>query len=324
MSTTPLPNLISDARAQSVVAFNPGLAKICAAVPGYIGNLITAASAAIRAITMRDITPNSYIEYYDGENWPYATIQLRQWPIASVSRLAINPQCAITITNTDMTNNQYADVATVDDGNGNCLSVTLNRFAAGVNVTNTLTAAAYPSMTQLAAAINAIGSSWGATVQQTMGNYAVSTLRPLQGNVSAFNSGAALELYLDNPLYGGPGSYGFWGDGSPTSWAVQNGWRLDGQIGVIWGCFPAPSMGIRVEYSTYCPDGTITVPQDIQQATVQAIQILYQLDKLNFTVSSERLGPQAATFDTKASLYADKTFMGILSPYMDRAKMAIH
>jgi len=323
MSAPCLPNLISDARVQSVVALNQGLAALCTTVPGYLGNLIQAASATVRAITMRDITPNSYIEYYNGGNAPYDVLSLRQYPIAGINRLAINPQCAITITNTDTTDNQYADVSTTDDGLGNCLAVVLNRFAAGVNVSTTFTAAAYPSLTALAAGINALGSSWGATIQSTVGNYATSTLRTLQGNVSAFNSGAALELYLDTPLYGGPGSFSFWGDGSPSSWGVQNGWRLDANLGVIWGCFPAWQMGIRVEYSTYCPDGTICVPQDIQQATLRAIQILYQLDATNPAITSLRLGPQAVTYDIKQSVYNDATIKGLLSKYIAREKMAI-
>lgn len=299
---------------------NATLAALNTSNPLYLASLISTASAAIQGECARTFVLANYVEYYDGGNYPYDVLQLRNFPVTTVTRLSINPTTVITISNSDTTTNQYADVSTTDDGVGNCLSVVLSRTASGVKTSNTLTAAGNVTISALAITINALGNGWSAAVatsSPSYANYGTSTLKPLQGAMSAFDSGAGLVAFIGQPAYGGLGT--FWGDGSVDGCGVTQGWRLDAPKGIVWGCLPSCKQGIRVDYTA----GYAVIPQDIQQACLRVCDLIYENDRRDSAVGSERIGPYSQEFiKNPQGVMRDGTVQSLIGRYKDWSKLA--
>lgn len=299
---------------------NASLSALNTSNPLYLAALISTASAAIQGECARKFVLANYVEYYDGGNYPYDVLQLRNFPVTVVTRLSINPIPVITIANSDPTTNQYADVSTTDDGTGNCLAVVLSRTASGATTSSTLTSAANVTFSALATAINALGNGWTATVASSSpsyANYGTATLKPLQGAMSAFQSGAELIAYTNQSAYGGTGT--FWGESSIDGSGISRGWRLDAPKGIVWGCLPACKQGIRIDYTA----GFAVIPQDIQQACLRVCNLIYENDRRDSAVMSERIGPYTQEFvkDPKGVM-RDGTVQALIGRYKDWSKLA--
>lgn len=278
-----------------------------------LAHFITAASEAISGLCKRTFTLTSYTDRYSGAGQPYQEIQLGEFPVTQIDRVATSPQSVLMIQNTS-TANQRATVATTATG------LKLVRVASAVSTPSTLAFSSYPTLTLLAAAITGLGNGWLATVATPYGNYASADLLPLQGAASAMNAGMSLELYTEDlgawSATGFQFGFGSIGDGV--------GWRLDADTGYLVGYFPQGRLNIRVDYTA----GYADIPEDIQEACVQMCQDLYQSSLINNNVSSAKLGPFSYTLANKtggamnggwASL--SPKVAGLLRRFSDDAKL---
>lgn len=246
---------------------NAVLSALNTSNPTALASLISAASVAIERYCHRTFSLQSYSEIYSGGGIPYSEIQLANYPVVEITRIATSPQGVLLITNTGTTTNQRATISTTSTG------LRLVRVASGTSTTTDLAFATYPTISALATAVGLLGSGWTATVQGSFGSYPTTDLMALQGATSALSngSGATLEMYTED---------------SPAS-----GWRLDANIGYLSGRWPQGSLNIRIDYRA----GFEEIPEDVQQACVQQVQDLYQAAGINSNVASAKLGPFAYT-----------------------------
>jgi hypothetical protein len=129
-----------------------------------LSTLITAYSEAIEKYCRRRFVSTSYDELYDGNG--ERRMLLRQYPIQSVQAVRYRPVTVLKITNTTAANVQ-ARVSVLSTG------LQLVSVNAGIKTTVTagLTFAGNPTLTALAAAVNAVGNGWSAQVVGDSTNY---------------------------------------------------------------------------------------------------------------------------------------------------------
>ncbi len=285
--------------------------------PSYLASLITAASDAIRHACHRDFTQTSYTEYYSGSANPGAAepLRLRQYPVVEITRVASSPRPALIVVNSDSATNQRATVETTQT------AVQLVRVASAVPTTVMLNYADYPTVGQLAGAINALADGWSASVQtQTItgdfSKWPTADFRPLQGAVTAFLGGACLEIYTEDiePFLLATSFPAGVFDGSGPGF----GWRLDDETGELYARFPRGRLNIRIDYSA----GYASVPQAVQEATVQLAQDLYQAGLVNSTLKKATLGGSSIEVQSQSSTAALSGKVQLLiAPYVDYSKL---
>jgi len=250
---------------------NATLAALNTSNSAYLTSLICAASETVRRICKREFTLTAYSEYYSGGYYNDSPLSLRQFPVTAITRVAADPQAAILIQNIS-TANQRATVATTSTG------IALTRVASGVTSTDNVTYTANVTLNAVATAIGNLGNGWSATVQGNFGLWPSADLKPLQGALNALNGGQCLEIYAEDVQCLGSIA----GDPSYNNF----GWRLDDELGVLYGVLPRGSLNIRIDYTA----GYATIPQDVQEACVQIILAMYQQGLVNQAVKSERIG----------------------------------
>lgn len=300
-------DLISNSRAIQ----NGVLSSLNSANPSYLASLISAASAAVKRLCKRDFLTTSYTEYASGGNFPYDILQLRQFPVTEITRIATNPVAALLVSNTS-TSNQRATVETTSTG------LKLVCVASGVSSTSTLTYASYVTLTAMATAINALGNGWAASVVGPYTLHASADLTQLVGAATAINGGAYLTMYAEDRLssLGFSTFEQFGGD-----FEAGEFWRLDEEAGILFGKWPKGTRNIRIDYSAGLSSTADNLPQDLQEAVVQHVQDLYQGSQLNQSISSATLGQASYTLKTlqEAASMSGKV-MQLLQPYIDHAK----
>ena len=152
-------DLITSARAAQGIQAYP----IVPDPTGVLAVLVTSISDAIEKYCRRRFIKQSYDEQYNGDG--DRRLLLRQYPIQSVQSVRYRPVTVLKVTNTDATNVQ-ARVSVTSVG------LKLFRSNAGVGSTDTsCTFAGNPTLTQLAAAVNALGHGWSAQVVGDSTNY---------------------------------------------------------------------------------------------------------------------------------------------------------
>ncbi len=128
-----------------------------------VGTLITAVSDAIEKYCRRRFVSTAYDELYNGTG--DRRLLLRQYPVQSVQSVRYRPVTVLKVTNTDPANVQ-ARVSVTSAG------LKLTRVSAGVGSTDTsCTFAGSPTLTQLAAAVTALGHGWSAQAVGDSTNY---------------------------------------------------------------------------------------------------------------------------------------------------------
>lgn len=170
--------------------------------------LITAASGEINRLCRRFFAVNSFDDIKapnrgqpdKGEpDW----LELTSFPVVpgSITRCASGRTVALTVANSDTTTNARAYVQFTTTGDPDiCLTrtgLTLTRIASGVTTSSSLTFAAYPTVTTLAAAITALGSGWSGTVTDPFGSWASADLYGAIGPLTAVGTpgGAQLDVF---------------------------------------------------------------------------------------------------------------------------------
>lgn len=299
-----LPDLITLSRAIQ----NASLASLNSANPSYLASLITAASDAVRGACHRDFSQTSYTEYYSGGIYIREPLRLRQFPVTEITRIATNPRSALRVQNVDSGTNQRATVETTTT------ALRLFRIAAATPVTTDLSFAAYPTLSQMAAAINALGGGWASEVIDQFGNWPSADLKPLQGAAIALFGGRELELYtedLDPFINWPPGDP--WGSDAGCSC----GWRLDDETGELYGRFPRGQLNIRIDYTA----GFASIPPAVQEACVQLVLDLYNAGLVNSTLKKATLGNGSfeVQSQTSTAVLSGKVSL-LLAPYVDFSK----
>lgn len=232
------------------------------------------------------------------------TVQLKVWPVQSITRAAGSRTPALLIVNTDSVTNQRATVQVTATGDPEIQllpgGVTLTAVASGVATATTLLFATYPTVNSLAAAINALGAGWQATVTTGSGPYnfglmasadLIAEFTPvgcLQGALSGV-AGATLDIFATDmdliavdraagvytvnygAAYGSAGlmNAGLWPGATP----------LDNGMG---GWQPA----VRIGYTA----GWATIPEQVQDACSIAVQARYFRSNNPSYFESETIG----------------------------------
>jgi hypothetical protein len=300
-----LPDLITTSRATQHAA----LSTLNTTNPSYLASLITTASDLIRRTTHRDFTQTTYTEYHSGGIYVREPLRLRQFPVLQISRVAMSPRPALLIQNTDPVTNQRATAETTPT------SLRLTRVASAITTTTDLPFTTYPTLTNLATAINSTGSGWTATVLNSFTNYPSADLRPLQGAATALQLGTTLELYTEDCP-----AFSHWppGDCDYTTSSPTFGWRLDDETGELHAHFPRGRLNIRIDYTA----GFATIPQAVQEACVQLVLDLYNAGLVNNTLKKATLG--TGSFELKeqstTAVLSGKVSM-LLSPYVDYSRI---
>ena len=301
-----LPDLIDINRAK----LNSTLASL--ALP-QLDALLNAAQGAVRDYTQNGISLGTYTQYSSGGIYIREPLLLRHDPVVQITRIATNPLSALQVQNTDQINNQRATIATDDPGTGLIGNVILYWVASAVASQQSLAVTTYPTLAQMATAINAVGHGWAASVMSAptinFNQYPSSDLRPLQGAVTTISgSPAYLSAWVEDvsPFGSTPWFDDFYG---LDSFQGQSGWRLDSETGELYGRFPRGQLNIRVDYTA----GYATVPDQVQEAVVQTMIWLYRTENLNFSVESQRLGDASTTFRQHLDLPA--SIKRLLAPF---------
>jgi hypothetical protein len=299
-----LPDLITLSRATQ----NASLANLNSANPSYLASLITAASDAVRGACHRDFSQTSYTEYYSGGIYIREPLRLRQFPVVEITRIATDPRPALLVQNVDAGTNQRATVETTTT------SLRLFRVTSATPITADLSFAAYPTLSQMSAAVNALGAGWASQVIDQFANWPSADLKPLQGAATALFGGRPLELYTEDlqPFLSWPPG-DCWGGETEGSC----GWRLDDETGELYGRFPRGQLNIRIDYTA----GFASIPQAVQEACVQLVLDLYNAGLVNSTLKKATLGNGSFEVQSQSStaVLSGKVSL-LLAPYVDFSK----
>src|SRR5437899_2630134 len=144
-------NLITRARA----LYNLNNLSTTAAENTTLDALIAAVSATIGRWCGCTFVSTPYDEVFDGCSDP--ELMLEHYPILSIDRVAYAPTAVLRVQNTSASV-QRATVQVTSTG------LTLARVASGVSTTDTATFAANVTLAALAAAVNALGNGWSASL----------------------------------------------------------------------------------------------------------------------------------------------------------------
>jgi hypothetical protein len=252
--------------------------------------LITAASREIARFCARVFALTTYDEIVSivggrQERGEPATARLSGFPVASVSRCNTGRSTVLSIANTDRSTNQFATAAFATTGDVEYLDLVvtglvLSRTAGGVTTPATLSYSDYATVAALAAAINALGGGWSATVASgtpSPGLYAPAELVGAREPKNAFSPGVGLDVFttpasgydIDRPAgimrcYGDPGGWaGVLGDPSFGSSA-------DGFGGYGGG----PARG-DAQYRVTYQAGFAVIPESIQLVCAEVVQLMF-------------------------------------------------
>jgi hypothetical protein len=223
-----------------------------------ISNLIVAASNVIEAKCNRTFAFGTYDELH-GPIGPTQSLWVNNPPITEVTAVRNSLLPAIYIQNNDPSNQcQFATVSV------SSTAVTLRKMFNNVLVTNqTFAYTDFPTFASLATGVNALGNGWVATLPQQFALWQTADLTTNQTGLSARNISLPLCVY--------------W-------WYLWN-FKLNKDIGEVFD-FGGPVPGYQNYRVTYT-GGYETIPQEIQQATAELVQLMYYGSQMDFNMLSE-------------------------------------
>lgn len=257
-------DLISLDRARSQV---PGV-KDCD--DGTLAEMISACSAVVENYCRRRFAQGTYTELLHGTGTQY--LHVSNPPISRVVSVRTGLVPALYVQYPDPTNQTQA--ATVDVTE---TAVVLNKIYNNTSTTNTLSFSAYPTVGALVTAINALGT-WTATVTSQFALWQTSELNHQTGTYGARNLSVPLTVY----------------------WYALPFYRCNEALGEVqsYGGFVPGYQNYRVEYV----GGFDPIPEEIQQATAELVQLTFASRGANPLMSSETLDKYSYTRVAEASL----------------------
>ncbi|HVJ81508.1 MAG TPA: hypothetical protein VNC50_10600 [Planctomycetia bacterium] len=210
-----------------------------------IDNLILAASAAIESRCRRTFSLATYDELHDGDG--SGRLQLKAFPVVSLSRLATATRAALSISNTDASV-QRATARLTATG------LVLTKVAAGVEtIDSSITWAGQPTLDAVATAVAALGAGWTATVASGLENWASLDLRPRDAAIVAAPRPGEFLIHERELLE----------------------CRIELETGLVGGALPRGVGNIRAVYTA----GFATIPDDVQQACALVVADWYSASK---------------------------------------------
>lgn len=270
--------LITLARAQEQL-FNVNPADV---ENGTLQDIIDAASATIELYCRRTFATQSWDEVYYGTGTPY--LYVNNPPITSVTAVRTGQLACIYIQNNTPIPIQACLVNLDTTG----LTLTVTNY--GETTTQTFTWADYPTMTELAAAINDAGNGWVCTLPNQFASWATADIVP--ANEPAIGGFSARQLNVPILLH--------W-------WFVPYFKFTQDNKGEIWcpSGFNEGYQNWRIQYVggfAYDEDaGGIQLPE-IQQATAELVQLTYESRFSNPNAQTEAMGNQSWTKWAEASM----------------------
>ena len=245
-----------------------------------IAALIARATSALEAYCDRILREDAYREILDGNGG--TMIFLRQYPVTAITLLATSVQNALQISNSSAdAYNAYVTV-TAKEADPSISETMIVAVNGGANDgTDSLTLADY-TVTELAAAIVALGKGWAATVENSAGAWESIELLPAFG-LGCFGGNYA---YPQTPSAIGT-NYVIKGM-TQSPFSGNNG-ELHLSSGFIGG-----NQNVIVKYTA----GYSTTPADLEQITIELVMTYYQNREATAGIKAERLGDHSITYDT--------------------------
>jgi len=195
-------------------------------------------------------------------------IYMQDAPLQFIKRISTNRVPAIYVRNDDP---DISTIATMSLTATNMTLTTVNGLTG--TTTNALSFATYPSIQQLANAINALGNHW------------------ISGAMSGLQNRPSTELWAPQGSYGCrvTTAYGWtFYQHLPTFWFDPN--ETQGQIYSEMG-FSRGVFNWRFQYDAGYP----TFPLDLEQALVELVVATYYAREANANMDQESLGPYSYT-----------------------------
>jgi hypothetical protein len=246
--------------------------------------LISAASEAIETWCGRRFALATYDQKLSGDE--SGSLWLDQYPVVSISRIAIARRRALTVINTDTAGNQRATVQVKETG------LVLTRVIEGVIVVDdSVTWAARPTIEAVASLVRALGNGWSAESVAAFAKWPSVDLRPIQGASSCLGRRAGIDLY-DNELAE---------------------FLVDEATGEVRGAFSPGFKNVRVEYTA----GYVTIPADIQQACARLVAVWLADSSRTAGLESETTGDYRFTRRVTGAALPPET-VALLARYRSR------
>lgn len=269
--------------------------NLSAATQSLYPQLTAAASRAIRRYCNRAFNRQVYDELYTLD--PGNVLLLKQVPVNAVERLCTNPTTVLAITNTNASLNQRATAALLTTGNVDIgltvTGVTLTRYASGAKQVDSVAFTANMTISALATAIAAVGGGWSATPISGYELWPAADLRQVQGALPALSpSSAELQIHVDDVAFNLDELTGeIFLD--QTAADPFSSIRFGPYLGTDFGdldLYGGP-LGIRCVYDA----GYDTVPEEVQQATVEVVKAMIERLTTDTTLVSESIGVRNVT-----------------------------
>ena len=236
--------------------------------------LITAASNVIETDCSRSFSQATFDERMDGTGTPY--LYVSNPPIQNVLSVRTGQLPAVYLLFTDATNTVQS--ATVDVTNS---AIVLSTVYAGDTTTNTFTFSSFPTFGSFSTAVNALpvqaAGRWTTTQPPQFAQWQTSDLSSDLGSWSARNLSVSLNVY----------------------WYAMPHFRYAASRGEIYsgGGFVPGYQNYRVRYV----GGFAEVPEEIQQACAELVQLTYGTLRANPLMSAETLDRYSYTRAAKTS-----------------------
>ena len=260
---------------------------------------IDAASGWLETYTGWQYVSREYREWYDGTG--DQTLVLRHRPVTELARVCVGRENALKISNTS-TSHSAASVSVTST------LVSLRRTnSAGTVSTTTVTFAAQATVTLMAAAINALGDGWSATVQGSTGVQASADLA-----VSPYLYCLGQDVMLEVP-------------DTPVGEL-----RTDDPAGIVWlgtirdaswdewGTFWTGRRNVFIQYTAGYAETDLAF-QPIRQLATEVAAVLFTKAREDPTVQSEKLGDYSYTraalggalsaFEARADLFVRRDWI---------------
>lgn len=262
-----------------------------------IAALITRATSAIERYCDRTLRSDTYREIYDGDGT--AELYVNQYPVTNVALISVGRQDVLRINNSSSDAYNASVTVVANDEDASIAETMTLTIAGGANAgSDDLTLSSY-TITELAAAIIALGKGWTATVNVTdWGIWESVELLPISGLSCIDNKLAYVQ----------------------TPYEAETDYKIEGQtmspykdnVGLInlpTG-FSKGVQNIIVKYTA----GYTTTPADLEQICIDLVNIYFKGRNKDLTVKAERLGDHSITH-AEDSRDLPKSIQIRLAPY---------
>jgi hypothetical protein len=243
-----------------------------------IAALITRATSAIEEYCNRILRSDVYREVFDGDGT--TELMLSQFPVTNIAYISVGMQDVLKINNSS-SDAYNASVTVVTDDSDPSISETMTlAISGGTNDgSDDLTLSSY-TITELAAAIVALGKGWSATVNVSdWGVWESVELMPVSGLGCLDTANAYVQ----------------------TPYKAEIEYKLEGQtqspynnnVGVLHlpTGFTQGTQNIIVKYTA----GYGTTPSDLEQICIDLVNIYFKGRNKDLTVKAEKLGDHSIT-----------------------------